>query len=61
MDFTFGIITSQKNPLEYLNQTIDSIKKLNIPNYEIIIIGGDQDLYLNNVSLYSFKEHLTMG
>jgi hypothetical protein len=61
MDFTFGIITSQKNPLEYLNQTIDSIKKLNIPNYEIIIIGGDQDLCIDNINLYSFKEHPTMG
>jgi len=37
MDFSFGIIT---NGGELIHKTIESIKKLNIPNYEIIIIGG---------------------
>jgi hypothetical protein len=36
MNFTFGIITNHSN----INRTILSIEKLNIPIYEIIIVGG---------------------
>jgi hypothetical protein len=35
MNFTFGIITDGKND-SYLNQVIDSIELLKIPEYEII-------------------------
>jgi hypothetical protein len=57
MNFTFGIITSQKDPLNSLSLIIDSIKDLNIPNYEIIIIGGDEDYKCENISIYSFEEN----
>jgi hypothetical protein len=38
MDFTFGIITC-KNSNNYIPKIIESIKKLKIPNYEILIVG----------------------
>jgi hypothetical protein len=57
MNFTFGIITSQKDALNSLSSIIDSIKNLNIPNYEIIIIGGDEDYKSQNISIYSFEEN----
>jgi hypothetical protein len=40
MDFTFGIITSGGNQ-GFINEIIISIEKESIPNYEIIIIGGE--------------------
>jgi len=40
MDFTFGIITSGGNQ-GFINEIINSIEKESIPNYEIIIIGGE--------------------
>jgi len=39
MNFTFGIISDGSN-IDYINQVLDSIKKQNIPNYEILIIGN---------------------
>ena len=57
MNFTFGIITSQKDALNSLSSIIGSIKDLNIPNYEIIIIGGDEDYKSENISIYSFEEN----
>jgi hypothetical protein len=39
MDFTFGIITGGGNDSVILN-IIESIEQQNIPNYEIIIVGG---------------------
>lgn len=36
MDFTFGIVTNG----QLLDHTIRSIQQLNIPNYEIIIVGS---------------------
>ena len=54
MNFTFGIITSQKDALNSLSSIIGSIKDLNIPNYEIIIIGGDEDYKYENISIYYF-------
>ena len=57
MNFTFGIITSKKDALNSLSSIIDSIKNLNIPNYEIIIIGGDEDYKSQNTSIYSFEEN----
>jgi glycosyltransferase involved in cell wall biosynthesis len=38
MNFTFGIVTVKGNE-KLLKKTIKSIEKLNIPNYEIYIIG----------------------
>ena len=39
MNFTFGIITNGENK-KNLIKVINSIHKLNIPNYEIIIVGN---------------------
>jgi hypothetical protein len=41
MDFTFGIITDGNNN-DRLNVIIDSIENENIPNHEIIIVGGNK-------------------
>jgi len=38
MNFTFGITTDYKNE-QRLNEVCDSITALNIPNYEILVIG----------------------
>jgi len=39
MDFTFGIITNGNNN-EFIKKIVEDIKKQNINNYEIIIVGG---------------------
>lgn len=41
MNFSFGIITDGNNDT-YLNQVIDSIEVLNIPNYEVIVVGNSK-------------------
>jgi hypothetical protein len=61
MNFTFGIITSSVNPIIDLNKIINSIIQLNIPNYEIIIIGGNKNYQSNNLSIYSFEENSNGG
>lgn len=38
MDFTFGIITSDKTDI-FIESIIQSIEKQGVPNYEIIIVG----------------------
>ena len=41
MDFTFGVCCCEENKL--LQKTIiQSIRNLNIPNYEIILVGNSQ-------------------
>ena len=54
MDFTFGIITTSSNKNRVLN-IIQSIENENIPNYEIIIIGGDK-IEGRNVKHIEFDE-----
>jgi len=39
MNFSFGIITCKQTE-RFIEKVIDSIRKLNIPNHEIIVIGG---------------------
>ena len=39
IDFSFGIITSPDS-INDINLIINSIRKQNIPNYEIIIVGS---------------------
>lgn len=56
MNFTFGIITSGNN-LNNLNIIIDSIEEQNIPNYEIIIVGGDY-IERKNVVHVAFNENI---
>lgn len=61
MNFTFGIITSQNDILNTLASTINSIRELSIPNYEIIIIGGNDNYQSDNLSIYSFEENPNGG
>jgi hypothetical protein len=42
MNFSFGIITCGEDP-NRIKAVIDSIHDQNIPNYEIIIVGGESD------------------
>lgn len=59
MDITFGIITN--NNINNINIIIDSIEQLNIPNYEIIIIGCNCDLNRKNTLVISFNENIYPG
>lgn len=54
MDFTFGIITNDSSNTIPI---IHSIKKLRIPNYEIIIVGG-QPISSENVTHIPFDESI---
>jgi hypothetical protein len=56
MNFTFGIITDGNNN-HYLNSVIDSIEKLNIPEYEIIIVGNT-DLKREGIKVIHFDESI---
>ena len=56
MEFTFGIITTDKTNL-YVNKIIESIKLLSIPNYEIIVVGGNNN-YSNDVIHIEFDESI---
>jgi hypothetical protein len=56
MQFTFGIITSGNNDT-MVNTIIDSIHAMNIPDYEIIIIGNSKVLS-KNTTVYEFDETL---
>jgi hypothetical protein len=61
MNFTFGIVTSQNDVLNTLAPIINSIRNLSIPNYEIIIIGGNNNYQSDNLSIYSFEENPNGG
>jgi hypothetical protein len=61
MNFTFGIATSQNDVLNTLAPIINSIRDLNIPYYEIILIGGDKNHQLDNLSIHSFQENSNGG
>lgn len=39
MNFTFGIITSEKTQ-QYMGQILSSIYNLKIPDYEVVVVGG---------------------
>lgn len=51
MNFTFGIITSGEYGA-YIEKIIKSIENENIPNYEIIIVGG------NNIHIHDKVRHI---
>jgi hypothetical protein len=59
MDFTFGIITNGSN-IHNNKIIISSIQKLNIPNYEIIVIGGSNE-YDNSIIHIQFDEKVKKG
>jgi len=50
MKFTFGIITGGDNP-ERVNRIIDSIESEEIPEYEVIIVGGEKIERLNTLHI----------
>lgn len=54
MNFTFGIITDGSN-VDNLNKIIDSIEAENIPQYEVIIVGGG-DISRKNTIVLKFDE-----
>jgi hypothetical protein len=56
MNFTFGIITDGNNDSN-LMKVINSIKSLNIPNYEIIIIGNS-NINIENITIIPFNESI---
>lgn len=58
MDFTFGIITNGKY-INRINEIINSIEMQNIPNYEIIVVGGGE-IKRNNVIHIKFDETIPM-
>lgn len=49
MEFTFGITTCYDD-LGRLSQVIDSIRDLNIPKYEILVMGNDDYLPLHDTT-----------
>ena len=59
MNFTFGIVTSGTNDI-FINQIIDSIQLMNIPNYEIIIVGNSL-VKRKNVRIINFDELIKTG
>ena len=56
MDFSFGIITDGTCDSR-INLIIDSIEKLKIPNYEIIIVGSSK-LDRKNTTIIEFDENI---
>lgn len=55
IDFSFGICTS-KNTNGYNQVVVDSIKALNIPNYEIIIVGDTNVQADEHIKIIPFDE-----
>jgi len=54
MKNSFGIITDGNNDV-YLNQVIDSIDALSIPNYEVIVVGNSK-IERDNTTIIPFDE-----
>ena len=55
MNFTFGIITVFGNE-HYVSGVITSIRKLNIPNYDIVVVGGPE-IVGDDIIHIPFDEH----
>lgn len=60
MKFTFGIITAGGYD-NFIIQIIESIKKNNIPNYEIIIVGNTTIKEIDNIKVLYFNENIKPG
>jgi len=59
MDFTFGIITGNGSTSHILN-IIQDIEKLNIPKYEVVIVGGSHISHKNVVHV-PFDDSIKTG
>ena len=57
MDFTFGVVTG--GDVSWVNRLIDSVEKQNIPEYEIIIVGGTP-IDRRNVIYIPFDESIKL-
>jgi hypothetical protein len=55
MEFTFGIITSGHSQHK-ISKIIDSIRALNIPTFEIIVVGAGRPTPLNTLSRIRFVQ-----
>ena len=60
MKITFGVVTDYSNP-EQLNEVLNSIHELNIPEYEIIVVGSRFELYAKNTLHIKFDETTKPG
>lgn len=56
MNFTFGVVTSGTAD-DNVNVVIDSIEKLNIPEYEIIVVGNS-NVSRRNTTVVPFDENI---
>lgn len=65
MKITFGICTNAVSGInDNLVKSVESIKKLNIPDYEIIIVGTESNLkslYADDTKIIDFNEHIKPG
>jgi hypothetical protein len=65
MKITFGIITNAVNGInDNLIKSVESIRNLKIPDYEIIIVGTESNLkslYSDDVKIIDFNEHIKPG
>jgi hypothetical protein len=59
MNFTFGIITNGKSD-DSLNQVIDSIEQLQIPEYQVLIVGNSL-VQRSNTFIIPFDESIKKG
>lgn len=59
MEFTFGITTGGLQE-DNLNKIIDSIEVINIPKYEVIIVGN-ADIQRKNTTVIPFDENQRIG
>ena len=60
IDFSFGIITSPDSKND-INLIVNSIRKQNIPNYEIIIVGSIKNDFGDDVKVIKFDESIKPG
>jgi GT2 family glycosyltransferase len=55
MRYTFGITTDYKNK-DQLFEVFKSIEELNIPEYEILVVGGEKPNDTDNIKYIQFDE-----
>ena len=55
MRYTFGITTDYKNK-DQLFEVFESIENLNIPEYEILVVGGEQPYDTGHIKYIYFDE-----
>ncbi len=60
MNFTFGIVTTPSS-CEYLQLIVDSIESEHIPNFQIIIIGGNESYNDGIIQTIPFNESINPG